>query len=104
MNDILAQNLKAHLESRNISMAELSRLSGANSTAVYDILKKRTRSPKLDTIEKIAHALDITVIELLTSGDTDTAIMEVVKVFQLLPPDDQKRLLMTATAWLAARQ
>lgn len=96
---ILADNIQAHLERSGMSMAALSRSAGTNDTAVYDILKKRTRSPKLDTIAKIAKALNVTVIDLLTTGDRQAAEREILAAFAQLSPGDQEKLLATARAW-----
>lgn len=96
---ILADNIQAHLDRRGMSMAALSRSAGTNDTAVYDILKKRTRSPKLDTIAKIAKALDVTVIELLTTGNRKDAEREILAAFSKLSVEDQEKLLATAKIW-----
>ncbi|MBT9385501.1 helix-turn-helix transcriptional regulator [Pseudooceanicola sp. CBS1P-1] len=99
MSAILATNLRAQMERRSLSMAQLSRKAGTNDTAVYDILKQRTRSPKLDTIAKLADALEVRVIDLLTSGDRSAAEQEILAIFERLSPQDQQRLLLTARAW-----
>ncbi|MBR9766001.1 MAG: helix-turn-helix domain-containing protein [Rhodobacteraceae bacterium] len=58
-------NLKEQMRRRGLGMAQLSRKAGLNETAVYDILKQRTESPRLNTIAKIAGALEISAADLL---------------------------------------
>ena len=99
MTQILADNLRAHMERKGWSMAHLSKVAGAGDTAVYDILNQRTRSPKLNTIAKIAKALDLTVIDLLTTGDRSAAQWEILSAFSKLSEEDQEKLLQAARAW-----
>lgn len=99
MTQILANNLRTHLERKGWSMAHLSKLAGAGDTAVYDILNQRTQSPKLNTIDKIARALDLTVIDLLTTGDRSAAQWEILSAFSKLSEADQEKLLQAARAW-----
>lgn len=103
MNAILAQNLRREMERQHLTMAALSRKAGTNSTQVYDILNERTRSPRLDTVEKLADALHVSVLDLLTSGNRGQAERELMAVFDLLPHADQERLLEVALAWASAR-
>lgn len=97
---ILAANLKAMMEERGLSMAALSRLAGANSTAVHDIIHGRARSPKLETVEKLAAALDVTVDDLLREERRAEVERDLLSACQQLGPQDRKRLLETARAWL----
>lgn len=84
-----------------MSMAALSRLAGTNETQVFDILNQRTRSPKLETVEKIARALSLNVIDLLTTGQRSEAEREILKAFGQLSQADQARLIATAEAWVS---
>lgn len=103
MTHILAENLRVLMEQKDLSMAALSRLAGTNATQVYDILHQRTRSPKLETIEKLANALNVSVLDLLSRGDRRRAEQELVAAFALLSQTDQERLLTVARAWLDAQ-
>jgi transcriptional regulator with XRE-family HTH domain len=103
MSDVLAQNLRREMERQELSMAALSRLAGTNDTQVYDILNARTRSPRLDTVEKLATALHLSVLDLLTSGQRERAEQELLEVFRMLRSDDQQRLLEVALAWNHAK-
>lgn len=63
------KNLKAILSERK-SKTNPKRLSidaGLGETAVRDILQNRSASPKLDTVHKIAKALNVPVFRLIPS-------------------------------------
>jgi transcriptional regulator with XRE-family HTH domain len=100
MNAHLILNLKHYLEAAGISMNELSRRSNLSQTAVFDILNSRARSPRLETLEKIASALEVTVADLLAEHRRADAENEMLVAFSQLPEHDQERLLQTAQAWL----
>ncbi|MFP4097550.1 MAG: helix-turn-helix domain-containing protein [Alphaproteobacteria bacterium] len=63
------KNLKAILNERSstITAKKLSIQAGLGETAVRDILKNRSASPKLETVYKIAKALRIPVYRLIPS-------------------------------------
>ena len=63
------KNLKSILEERK-STTNSKRLSvdaGLGETAVRDILKDRSASPKLDTVQKLAKALNLPLYRLIPS-------------------------------------
>jgi transcriptional regulator with XRE-family HTH domain len=100
MNPHLVANLKHYLDERRVSMNELSRRAGLSQTGVYDIINSRARSPRLETLEKLAEALDITVADLLMEHRRADAENEMLAAFSQLEQHDQERLLQTAQAWL----
>lgn len=104
MSRILAANLRREMERQELSMAALSRKAGTNATQVYDILNERTRSPRLETVEKLAEALHVNVLDLLTLGQRAQAESELLSVFRMLGSDDRQRLLEVALAWSSARE
>ena len=63
------KNLRALLEERKGSTnpKQLSLKAGLGETAIRDILQNRSSSPKLETIEKIAGALNVPVYRLIPS-------------------------------------
>lgn len=62
------KNLKALLEERShINAKKLSVEAGLGETTVRDILKNRSASPKLETVQKLAKALHIPVYRLIPS-------------------------------------
>lgn len=63
------QNLQAILDSRKVSTnpKKLSLDADLGETAVRDILTNRSGSPKLETVYKIARALNVGVYDLIPS-------------------------------------
>ncbi len=63
------RNLKAILEDRKdkTNPKKLSLEAGLGETAIRDILQNRSASPKLETIHKIANALNTPVYRLIPS-------------------------------------
>ncbi len=62
-------NLKRILEDRKgkTNPKRLSREAGLGETAVRDILQNRSHSPRLDTIQKLAKALNVPIYRLIPS-------------------------------------
>ncbi|MGH1403446.1 MAG: helix-turn-helix domain-containing protein [Alphaproteobacteria bacterium] len=63
------ENLKSILEERKgqTNPKRLSKDAGLGETAVRDILQNHSSSPKLETIEKLANALNVPVYRLIPS-------------------------------------
>lgn len=63
------ENLESILNSRKgkINAKQLSQKAGLGETAVRDILKGRSLSPKLETVWKISQALNVPVYRLMPS-------------------------------------
>lgn len=59
--------IKVALEENGMTQTELARLSGISRPALNNIIKNKV-SPGLDTLEKIAKPLGITVQDILNSG------------------------------------
>ena len=85
------RNLKAILEERKgqTNAKKLSLDAGLGETAVRDILQNRSASPKLDTINKLAKALNVPVFRLIPS-------MIDQSYAQLAEKDEEIRLLKEA--------
>lgn len=64
-NEIFRENLLRRMAELGMSEAELSRKANLNPRAVTDIRERRTVSPKLSTVFKLADALDTDPAELL---------------------------------------
>ena len=54
---LVARNLEAAMTRKGMNAAEVARRAGINPTGVYDILSGKSRSPRLDTLNKIAQGL-----------------------------------------------
>lgn len=63
------RNLEKILKTRGdtLNPKKLSVMAGLGETAVRDILQNRSASPKLETVHKLAKALNIGVYELIPS-------------------------------------
>ncbi len=55
----LSERLKYVLENSSLNAKSLSLRAGLNETAIGDILRGRSKNPRIDTLKKIAHALDV---------------------------------------------
>jgi len=61
----LVDNLRMRMKAQNKSATMLSRQAGLNQTAVRDILSGRSRSPRANTLEKLAKALQCRAVDLM---------------------------------------
>lgn len=98
---LVAANIETAMSRRGINPAELARRAGINPTGVYDILSGKSRSPRLDTIGKIARALSVPVAFLFEEYADDDLRARLMSVVDGLPPDERKRLLLVAQSWAA---
>lgn len=64
MKSSLAKNLETLLQEKQISQTRLSKISGVSQSYIFKILNDRIKKPSLDTLEKLATALDSTVAQL----------------------------------------
>lgn len=97
---IVAKNIEALMVERRTNAADLARKARVNPTGVYDILSGKSRSPRIETLAKIASALGVPVA-LLFEDRADSALRaEIETLFSQLPPEEQQRLVLTARAWL----
>lgn len=96
---VLRRNIQRILDERGMSKTELNRRAGLGSTAVNELFLDRARSPKLDTVIKIATALEVSVISLLMDGDPSGARELLLQEFDRLPVEQQELLVKTVRAW-----
>lgn len=95
----VAQNILAVMARRKMNAAELARAAGLNPTGVYDILSAKSRSSRLDTIGKIAAALDIPVALLFEERSEGELREQIVDAISRLTDADRRRILATVKAW-----
>jgi len=100
MNAIVAANIEREMKAHGLNMASLSRKAGLSETVVYDILRQRTRSPRVETITKIARALDAEAADLLKISLGKEAEDDLISTFASLGPEKRDLLLKTARSWL----
>lgn len=73
LDDKLTREFKTNLQrllqerSDSTNPKQLSLSAGLGETAVRDLLKNRAHSPKLETVHKLARALDVGVYDLIPS-------------------------------------
>lgn len=100
INMLVARNIEALMEQKNLDAAKLARASGLNPTGIYDILKGKSRSPKIETIAKIAKGLGVPV-SVIFSGQSEVAPRDdLMWVFDQLPPEKRALLMQAAKSWL----
>lgn len=97
---IVARNIRAIMERKCLSAAEVARRAGLNYTGVYDVLSGKSRSPKIETLNKIAIALEVPIAVLLEESTDSNNHREIVALVAQLPPQDRERLIATIRAWL----
>lgn len=57
--------IKSLMKEQNISAYKLAQYLNTSSSTISDILNKRNKNPRIDTVAKIAKALDVKVDDLL---------------------------------------
>lgn len=57
--------IKEHREKAGLSQNQLAKLSGVPQSVICDIESKKTKAPRIDTLQAIAEALKMTVDELI---------------------------------------
>lgn len=100
---LVAKNLEATMERKGTNPAEVARRSGLNPTGVYDILSGKSKSPRLDTLNRIAvQGLGVPLATLLAEQTEDHLSQELIEAIGMLPPPDRKRILAMIRALLDA--
>ena len=65
MSNDITRNLKKLRESKGLSQEKLARLSDVANNTIVKIEADKNQNPTLDTLKKIAKALDVSVDELI---------------------------------------
>lgn len=94
----VAKLLKSYRRLRNLSGAELGRLSGIGQSTVSSI-ESGNQSPTLDTLIKICNALEVTLVDFLASGSHFPDIpthdeLLVVELYKKLNTDEKNALMI----------
>lgn len=71
----LRYRMKKKMEVKNLTVRELSELSGVHVTTLYDIFSKE-KFPRLDTIVLVANALGCTPAYLIMDDEETETIMK----------------------------
>jgi predicted transcriptional regulator len=99
VNEKLRANLQRLMSEKDVNAPEIARRSGLNRRMVYDILDGKSQSPKVETVFKIAEALDVQPGELMGIGQTvdlHPALADLIRQY----PQDEQELLAKALAAL----
>ncbi len=75
-SDVIIKRLKDLCTSRNITVNKLAHLSGITQSTVENLMKGKTKNPKLKTLHKLAIGLNMTVSELLDFPEMNETIFE----------------------------
>lgn len=95
----LARNIGIIMQARGLDAAKLARLADLNPTGVYDILSGKSRSPKLETVGRIARALGVSVSILIEDEPRVSLQNDLIAAYEQLPDEQRALLLQTARAW-----
>ena len=94
-----AANLDAIMREREIDASRLARDAGMNRTGVYDILSGKSQNPRLDTLAKLAKALQVSPAALLADRPVSELENQLHNIMAQLSPVERSRLILTAQAW-----
>lgn len=98
---LVAHNLEAAIKRKRTNASEVARRAGINPTGVYDILSGKSRSPRLDTLHKIAlKGLDMPFSALFVEPSDDELDQELIETIGLMPGQDRRKFLAMARALL----
>lgn len=101
---LFAANIEAIMKLRGMDPAKLGRAAGMNRTGIYDILSGKSKNPRLDTVEKIASALNVAPSALFVDRPIDELQAQLYSVLMSLSAGERERLLITANAWASHSQ
>lgn len=75
-SDAVIRRLTVLCAERDITVNKLATLSGITQSTVDNLMKGKTRNPKLKTLHKLAIGLDMTVSELLDFPEINETIFD----------------------------
>ena len=93
INEQFRANLIRFREAKQMGVDELSLAAGLNRRAVRDIEERRSQSPKLSTIVKLAEALEIDPADLIGRGGRPKLNDALLDYLAQYDEDAQARLL-----------
>ena len=64
-SEIIVKIIKELCEKRNLSITQLSKISGVKQSTLDNIIQMNSKSPGIQNIHKIANAFNMTVSEFL---------------------------------------
>jgi CheY-like chemotaxis protein len=100
LKNFLGVAIRSQRISLGISQEELAHRAGLHRTYVSD-LERGARNPSIESIEKLADALEVSVSKLFESAGNGTSSGQTVEI--LLVEDDQQDIELTVRAFKKAR-
>ncbi len=97
----VARNIEALMTAKGMDAAKLARAANINPTGVYDILSGKSRSPKIETVDKIAKGLGVPVSAIFEDRTRSEMELDLLGILERLPEEQRRLLLHTAQAWLS---
>lgn len=101
---LFARNIELAMTRRGMNPAQLQKAANLGATGIYDILSGKARSPRLDTVGKIARALGMPVAALFEEPEESELRDQIMDAIYRLPAEERRRILTTARAWAADTQ
>jgi len=98
---LVASNLKSVMDRKGTNPSDLARRAGINPTGVYDILSGKSRSPRLDTLHKIAIGLGVPFSSLFAEPQEVALDQELLEALGQMAAADRQRFLLMARALLS---
>lgn len=100
MMSAVGQRIRSERIKRNLSQYRLAQLSGVSQSTINAIeAEGQTRSPAVDTVEKLAAALQCDVSVLMgedtkkQEADIDPLLQQIMMLARQLTPDRRRQLL-----------
>ncbi len=75
-SDVVIRRLTVLCAERDITVNKLATLSGITQSTIDNLMKGKTRNPKLKTLHKLAIGLDMTISELLDFPEINETIFD----------------------------
>jgi transcriptional regulator with XRE-family HTH domain len=104
LTELLIRNMQALMALREVNAHELAARAGMNPTAVYDIVSGKARSPKIETVAKLAEALGVAPATLFEEPSEANLRAELQQVYARLSTEERYRLVAIAQALLGSQR
>lgn len=98
---LVAQNIEATMQRKGSNPFDLAKKAGINPTGIYDILSGKSRSPRLDTLHKIAIGLGVPFSALFVEPAEDQLDQDLVEALGQMPVAERQRFLLMARALIS---
>lgn len=99
----IRENLQRIMDERGMSAREVTAKAGTGRTAVSDILSGKSKSPGALTLDKIARALNVTIVDLVTGHPPGDLAAYIVNRLAELDEDERQRAEAVFDALVATR-